>query len=590
MSKLFPSLKGRHWTVYFFMAIYAVAAVFTVVESALPGDLSSSQSSFVGNILAWFANLFPAAEPTPVHPTGIRLLSSSSYLDALEDDPSSNEICLGTTTMLTFDLEYPEKKENTYEYASFRAEEVKGGENYSLVVDPSSLVVRIVSNGETAEDCEIAIYGDEGVMTTFSFDIVPRPSPREFSLENVPTSVQAGTAASFDLVLSDPIGERSDYELRRYFDVSSLEVEADEGIHVDPRGAIYVERGVTPGPHAFSIGGKSYEIDVTSPIGESYQIEGIALSEIEGELALNDYDYEQSGVYFSASYLGTSLPEESLFLVSLDEMKARAVDASGTSFNIKGYRAEATEEDKLVVRVESALLKDGTDEPLFAKTIELTSKEILPSSIESLKVGNSTLENGGSLAANAGSSLSVSMSLLGSGGSQNVYDRSISVVSSDPGVASVSGSPSLSPRISFKKEGSVSFTVSSVANPNLEMTFSATVEGPVNVDPGDKDFAISVRKNIGHLSLFAFLGGIGALFFALYFADPHRTYLAVAFSGGIAAALAFLTEAIQILTPMRGPSLVDVGIDLAGAFIGLLVFLLVYGIVLLIKHKPWKKG
>ena len=140
------------------------------------------------------------------------------------------------------------------------------------------------------------------------------------------------------------------------------------------------------------------------------------------------------------------------------------------------------------------------------------------------------------------------------------------------------------------RSGSVSFTVSSVANPNLEMTFSATVEGPVNVDPGDRDFAISVRKNIGHLSLFAFLGGIGALFFALYFADPHRTYLAVAFSGGIAAVLAFMTEAIQILTPMRGPSLVDVGIDLAGAFIGLLVFLLVYGIVLLIKQKPWKKG
>ena len=224
MSKLFPSLKGRPWSVYFFMAIYAVASVFTVVESALPGDISSIQSSFVGNILAWFANLFPAPEPTPVHPTGIRLLSSSSYLDAVEDDPSSNKICLGTTTMLTFDLEYPEKKENTYEYASFRAEEVKGGENYSLVVDPSSLVVRIVSKGETAEDCEIAVYGDEGVMTTFSFDIVPRPSPREFSLENVPTSVQAGTAASFDLVLSDPIGERSDYELRRYFDVSSLEV------------------------------------------------------------------------------------------------------------------------------------------------------------------------------------------------------------------------------------------------------------------------------------------------------------------------------------------------------------------------------
>lgn len=590
MSKLFPSLKKRHWTVYFFMALYAAAAAFTVVESALPGDISSTQSSFVGNILAWFANLFPAAEPTPVHPTAIRLLSSSSYLDALEDDPSSNEICLGTTTMLTFGLDYPEKKENTYQYSSFRAEAVKGGDNYSLVVDPSSLVVRIVSNGETAEDCEIAVYGDEGVMTTYAFDIVPRPAPLEFSLENLPSSIQAGTASSFDLVVSDPIGERSDYELRRYFDVSILEVEADEGIHVDPRGAIYVEKDVMPGPHAFSIGGRSCAFDVTSPIGNDYQIGGIALGDIEGELALNDYDYEQSGIYFTASYVGSSLPEENLFLVSLDEMKARAVEAAGSSFNIKGYREEATDEDRLVVRVESALLKDGTDEPLFNREIELTSKEILPASIESLKVGNMALLDGGSLAANAGSSYSVAMSFLGVGGSQNVYDRSISVVSSDPGVGLVSGSPSLSPRISFQKEGNVSFTVSSVANPNLQMTFCATVEGPVNVDPGDEDFAISVRKNIGHLSLFAFLGGIGALFFALYFADPHKAYLAVAFSGGIAAGLAFLTEAIQMLTPMRGPSLVDVGIDLSGAFIGLLAFLLVYGIVLLAKYKPWKKG
>ena len=590
MSALFPSLKHRHWTVYFFMALYGLAATFTVVESALPGDVSSTQSSFIGNVLAWFANLFPAAEPTPVHPTGIRLLSSSSYLDALEDDPSSNQLCLGTTSMLTFELDYPASSEDTYEYASFRAEAVKGGENFSLVVDPSSLVVRIVSHGEAAEDCEIAVYGDEGVSTTYSFDIVPRPAPVSFELESLRSSVQAGTAASFDLVIEDSIGERSDYELRRYFDVSALEIESEEGIHVDPRGSLFVESGVTPGSHSFAIGGKSYSFDVTSPIGVHYDVDGIALSEVEGELALNDYDYGQSGVSFAASYVGTSVPEEGLFLLSLDEMKARAVDPSGSSFNVKGYRKEASEEDPLLIRLESALLKEGTNEPLASATLSLTSKEVLPVSIESLRVGNAPLTDGGQFKANAGSSASVAVSFLGANGSENVYDRSIALVSSNPDVASVSGSPSLSPRISFHKEGSALFTVTSRANPSLEVSFEVSVEGAVNVDPEDEDFAIGVRKNIGHLSLFAFLGGIGALFFALYFGDPRKAYLTVAFSGGIAAILAFLTEGIQMLAPMRGPSLVDVGINLAGAFIGLLAFLLVYGIVLLIKSRRDRKG
>ena len=591
MEKLFPSLKNRHWTVYFFLALYSLTAAFTIGESCLPGDLSSAHSGFIGNIIAWFANLFPSPSPSKVEPIGIELAYDSSYLDQLEGTSDGRKVCLGTTTMLQFNLEFPEATSDSYRDKSFEAYELEGGENFNLVVDSANAIVRIVSDRDVDEDCSIEIrYGSEGSFV-YDFSIVDRPAPLSFEID-YPTSVQAGTAVPLDISILDTTPrDLSDYELRRYLDVEKLEIAADDGLVVDPRGYIYAERDATPGPKSFSIGGIEGEIAVTSSIGAPTYA-GLTLEvETEGQLAINDYDYDDSGVSLAARLEGDGAPSDPLFVVSLDEMMAKPVRTGNSTFDIKGYRMKATVEDPLVVTVSSAV-QDEAGEPLFSTQISLLSNEIAPETIVSVSMGGSSLKDGDTFLFNAGKVVSVSASFLGEGGTENVYDRSIEVTLAPSSLGTVSGNRTLSPTVSFPNEGHGTLTVRSVANPELALSVEVTVDAPVNVDPTDDDFGTWVRKNIGHMGLFAFMSAIGGIFFALYFASYEKAYLTLSGTSLVSTAIAFLTEGIQTFVPGRTGALSDVGIDLFGALIGILAFLLVYAIVVVLRERPWsrKKG
>ncbi len=95
-----------------------------------------------------------------------------------------------------------------------------------------------------------------------------------------------------------------------------------------------------------------------------------------------------------------------------------------------------------------------------------------------------------------------------------------------------------------------------------------------------KDMPERVLRKLGHLSEFAALG----FFLGLYFRN-QQGYHRITMPLLIGFAAANIDELIQVFSPKRGPSVVDVWIDMGGLCAGLLVMRLILGIRKLVKKK-----
>ena len=100
-------------------------------------------------------------------------------------------------------------------------------------------------------------------------------------------------------------------------------------------------------------------------------------------------------------------------------------------------------------------------------------------------------------------------------------------------------------------------------------------------------FSSFIRKFVGHFSLFGLSGVFTTLSFKFFYYDKKQKFsFFIIFSGISGIFLAILSELIQKFVPGRSGEVLDVLIDLAGYFIGLLVIVL---IVYLLKRNTTKK-
>lgn len=95
-----------------------------------------------------------------------------------------------------------------------------------------------------------------------------------------------------------------------------------------------------------------------------------------------------------------------------------------------------------------------------------------------------------------------------------------------------------------------------------------------------KDMPELVLRKLGHLSEFAALG----FFLGLYF-RKQQSYHRITMPLLLGFAAANIDELIQVFSPKRGPSVVDVWIDMGGLCAGLLVLWFLLGIRKLVKKK-----
>ena len=111
---------------------------------------------------------------------------------------------------------------------------------------------------------------------------------------------------------------------------------------------------------------------------------------------------------------------------------------------------------------------------------------------------------------------------------------------------------------------------------------------PDTINPSNYDsFSSFIRKFVGHFSLFGLSGVLTTLSFKFFVYDKsEKLAYFIIFSGISGLFLAILSETIQLVVPGRSGEVLDVLIDLAGYFIGLLVIVL---IVYLLKRNTIKK-
>ena len=137
-------------------------------------------------------------------------------------------------------------------------------------------------------------------------------------------------------------------------------------------------------------------------------------------------------------------------------------------------------------------------------------------------------------------------------------------------------------KITAKKEGIATITVSSAANPELSETLVFEVMPKKAIDGENYvDFASFIRKSIGHFLLF----GVSAIFttWAFYLILNKvikKKWFIVLVSGLFGIAVASVTEMIQLFIPLRSGTWIDVGINILGYTIFLALTIL-FGFLIL---------
>ena len=117
---------------------------------------------------------------------------------------------------------------------------------------------------------------------------------------------------------------------------------------------------------------------------------------------------------------------------------------------------------------------------------------------------------------------------------------------------------------------------------NMINTIKEDTINPSNYD----NFSSFIRKFVGHFSLFGLSGLLTTLSFKLLYYDKRQKILfLIVFSCISGIFFAFLSEFIQLHVPGRSGELLDVAIDLAGYFLGMLVIVLIVSILMLKTNK-----
>lgn len=577
-----PSLKHRKPRVYIFLSLFLFLSAFLCFESAVTGASSAAQSNALGAFLANFVNFFSGdVASVQVEPTGLSLLSDSTYLPNLG---KKAQIGIGTTTRLQFEVLSETLKKGEYVNPAFsvtRGGKAQNGEEYfHIISDVSSHAVYLVSVGEVAKDCQIVVTAGENASYTYDFDIVDLPAPsKEICKGSVPDSLRLSVNETYTVPLKLDDGKKhsnydSDEYLRRYYDTRKIVSNSSDSTicGIDEFGVIHA---FSEGKATISYGPWKVNVEVEGNIPAPADDEEIIIDQTGNYLAINDYDYSNSGIQIQASF-AHSFPDSSFTFQVVDKngdfdpLTAKVIPLGAASCSVKGYRRNR----------ESYLKIQSNANPKCSKLLPLTFSEIKPVKMDLFSGGacltKEDSKNGSTLVLQASNAakMAIQGSFFGENNNPNVTNKNLHV-ESDSDAIIVTGNDSSVVTLSFTRTGAANVRIYSEANPDLYYDVSFSISKVLNQDPNNTDFLSFVRKFFGHASLFA-IDGIFLFLFLAFFLLDDKGLMSGAIALGGSFLLAGITEVIQLFTAGRTGSMVDVGIDTLGAFIGIVIALLIY--------------
>ena len=594
-----PSLKHRRPKVYIFLGLFISTIVFVLVESCLPSSISAAQSDFFAKIYAFFINTATGPQETEIiKPKEISAVRDSSYLG--KDSQGNSKIAIGTTTLLSIDVQYPEKKhsDDTLD-RTYTIENVQGNkDDYNLVLSSSlnklinTINIRIVTDKsvstQSSDLYKFNVKISDNLTYPYSFRIVDLEEPTSFLANIDKTTLKIGETAQINIQLT---GEnRNDTYLRRYFDTTKIVGTSSNSdvATVDKYGVVHAiasgDATITYGSHSFDIHVNNESI--VNPVNNT-----ITLTSSKPKISTLDYDYvfeagEDSSNYSTIiypSFSDTTLEDKSVSYYLDSKLKAKIAPFK---YDEQGYPVYKDDNGKDCVRL-CGYREKGT----VKLTCVSNANNNIKSSID-VEVGEATAEQ---MTVNLQDNFEIIMGdqkvITASFSPKNTKNTAINVTCSDESALQISNNNTASVTISAKKEGQYTITVSSVSNPSLTKTISFEIKAKQTINPNNfADFASFIRKYGGHMIIYLIMAIFGFLFFYSYFEEEKQKYMfGLPASLTIGFIVACLTELIQHFVPSRGGQWKDVGIDYMGFAIGTAITLIIYLIVYFIKKAVKKK-
>ena len=492
-----------------------------VFESCLPGGVSVTRSNWLSNIFADIINVFIPGRVEVVPLESISLVGDQN-------------IIIGTTNR--FSVEYAPSNA-TSKGITF----IAGNERINPVQEGSSCFVEGMELGSTS--LTAVSSEDSNIFKTVEITVNERPAPTEFELTVANSQILNG----FSERVIFSIDDYTDNRAVRYFDTSLVSLESS-----NPDIAT-IEDGVI---HAKSVGGatifasdypsRSVDIEVIeNPNPLVYPDE--SSWEITGNNVAHIYDMDHAETNFNQLSIdwGDAIPSDQSVTWKVEDELLAKIDADG---KLRGYKKTG------FTNVIAISNMDTEQQKIFPISVE----EVLPTAMDvNIRLDGSPLDEEVSV----GDTIYIS-AIFSPDNTTNLY---IDVISSDAAVlaAQIEGRTG---KITAKKEGTATITVSSTANPELSETLVFEVMPKKAIDGENYvDFASFIRKSIGHFLLF----GVSAIFttWAFYFILNKvikKKWFIVLVSGLFGIAVASVTEMIQLFIPLRSGTWIDVGINILG--------------------------
>lgn len=602
--KLIDRFKHRKPKVYIYFGIYVFLVLFIIVESCMGASLSGSQSNLFAQFSSWLVNLFKGPQVVEVlEPTSISLKSDSSVLGT--DSEGYAHIALGTTTLAQFEVKFPEKKhEDDTLHKEYTIVLTEGNEDdfnivSNTVVDANSLTLqaRIVALKKTSESYKLNIGLANNVNAQYKFKIVNLEKPTIFDARLTKTNLKIDESSTIDVKIKDNKDDSlyigyyqyfKDAYYKRYYDTTLIEHSSDNPnvATVDEFGVV---RGISNGNTTIHYGDKSFNITVgnesiVNPDGNTITISKSA----NANPNLLDYDYihmkEEPGkdlysTVLKANFSNTTLTDKSVTWTINTTLKAKI---GPYKYDELGYPVYEDESGNPSIRV-SGYREKGE---IKVTCISNANKDIKKET--TLNVGEAVATdfkvNTTDFSISLGEQKIIKVDLEGFT-PRNVNNKNINISCSDSDAFIFTNNNSSDVTLLANKMGNFKLVIKSLSNESVkkEINVEVTAKQAIN-EYNFSSFAQFMRKFAGHMLLFLVTSIFGFLFFFNFFDDKKRRFLfAICCTLVVSILTAGLSELIQLMVPTRSGTFLDIGIDILGSVIGIILVSAVYWSVYLIK-------
>lgn len=563
-DKTAKPFKVSRWII---LSIAVFLNGFIIFYSCLSDEVTNSWSRWVSNIFASLVNNMTHKEVKTIPVTDINAsISDNEFNNIL--GYKDNEIPLGSEKEISSFVLPEDASNKAISYVTEQNDIVKLNQNGSKVS-----VIGMKKGVATIT----AYSSDKAINKSINFEVVDVIAPVTYEISLESSQIAIGNPETLNINI-DGGATLSNNELLnfQYYDITKLTyVSSNPTVAtVDSYGVIYpISTGNSTITVSNSAISKTIDINVVTgtPVTDytNLKIEGTDFCR-ENDMIL-DRTSHSNNYQLNIKDGDQSLNPNDFIWESSNNLLAK-VDGQGV---LRGFRKTSYEDETVTITATSKKTKQSVSKEILVKTK-------LPEKIYTCFVmGDKELWNQSQLTAFVGDVIPVKVSY-----DVSVTNNDFTVELSNDEVATAINEGN-AVTLEFKKEGTVEVLIKSniVTSLQKKTVFTINKAGAIDKD-NYESVNLSIRKSIGHATLFAITQIFTFLSFYMFLFDKKKWWVLALFSLGAGIFLASLSEFIQFFIPMRSGTFVDALIDIAGIAVGLGLAL---GGLFLVKYIKGKK-